>query len=320
MKIYRGPAFVKNLNVYNFTSDVGLKLRRVINAPLRKLIDKYGMDKNVILERYPKLDKDTPYIFASTHSFTDDIMSAISQLDRNAYILVGTTDQVENNPLMYAAWLNGMIYVDRSDKKSRRDAVDKMERVLRSGTSILIFPEGGYNHSENMICQKLFAGPYYLAERTGYKVVPVASFNDYGSKDVHISFGEPIELQGEDKREFMKKVRHELEALQFEHIINYSTPLLRSELGNEPRFDYMDQRIQEYHNVKWSGNYILDEELVEYHDSEEPTPKDIRDSLRQVRITKDNAYIMAPIIGRMAEDDKYDRKTYMKKNWEALKK
>ena len=317
MGIIKGPSFVKNLNIYNFTSDVGLKIRRIINPPIRKIIAKYGIDKTVILERYPDLDKDTPYIFVSTHSFVDDIMSTISQLDRNAYILIGTTEQVDNNPLMYAGWLNGMIYVNRADKQNRHDAVDKMERVLNAGTSVLIFPEGGYNHSENSTCQKIFASPYYLALRTGCKVVPIASFNEFGSKDVYISFGNPIELQeGENKRDFLRRVRNEMGAMQFEHILNHSNPINRADLGDEPRFDYLDQRIQEYHNVQWSGSHILDEELVEYNDPEEPNPRDIRDSLRQVRITKDNAYIMAPILVRMAEDDKYDRKTYMKANWD----
>lgn len=321
MSIIKGPRFIKNLNVYNFTSDTGLKIRRAINKPIRKVIAKYGIDKNVILEQYPELEKDTPYIFVSTHSFIDDIMSTISQLDRNAYILIGTTEQIDNNPLMYAGWVNGLIYVNRGDKQNRHDSVDKMERVLNAGTSVLIFPEGGYNHSENSTCQKLFGSPYYLAERTGCKVVPVASYNEYGSKDVYISFGEPLELQeGETKRDFLKRVRHEMGAMQFKHILDHSTPLKRDELGEEPRFDYMDQRIEEYHKVKWSGCDILDEELVEFYDPEEPTPKEVRDSLRNVKITKDNAYIMAPILERMAEDDKYDRKTYMKKNWERCKK
>ena len=39
-------------------------------------------------------------------------------------------DQIEHNPQMYAAWANGMIYVDRTDKQNRHDAVSKMEKVI----------------------------------------------------------------------------------------------------------------------------------------------------------------------------------------------
>lgn len=37
-----------------------------------------------------------------------------------------------------------MIYVNRLDNQSRKEAVSIMERVLRAGNSVLLFPEGGY--------------------------------------------------------------------------------------------------------------------------------------------------------------------------------
>ena len=46
--------------------------------------------------------------------------------------------------------------------------IGKMNRVLKAGNSILIFPEGRWNDSENLLCQKLFAGPYNLSFQIYY--------------------------------------------------------------------------------------------------------------------------------------------------------
>ena len=51
------------------------------------------------------------YLFAANHSFDEDIISVLANVDRNAYMLHGTTDQMRYNPVFMALWLNGMIYV-----------------------------------------------------------------------------------------------------------------------------------------------------------------------------------------------------------------
>ena len=133
----KGLKNVKISNVDNFTTDTGMKLRRVIGKPLRKVL-KMAAGKKVVIDRYPKLEKDEQYIFASTHYFNEDIIAGMAAIDRSAYALIGTTDQVDNNPLMYAAWLYGLIYVDRNDPESRKQSVLKMAKVLNNGSSVIM--------------------------------------------------------------------------------------------------------------------------------------------------------------------------------------
>lgn len=310
-----GLVRVENSTVHNFTTDFGIRVRKLINPVYRRLL-KFGTPVKIHVDNYPKLEKKKPYIFVSTHSFSEDIISALHVIDRNAYVLIGTKDQVEHNPQMYAAWINGMIYVDRTDEKSRNDAVDKMERVLKAGTSVLIFAEGGYNNTENEPCMKVFNSPYYLAQRTGCTVVPFGSFNEHYSKDVYINVGNPIPLRNETKRDFRKKIRHELGCLELENFLNHASSLCRTNLGLEPRFDFMKERMDfVYGKVKWSNKDFIDEELVEFKDSYEPTPKQVRDSLANVKITRENLLVMKSVLMEMKQDQKYDFKTYMKKNW-----
>lgn len=138
--------------------NIGIRLRRWLQPLLRRAL-RLGIRRRVIVERYPTLEKGKLYIFTSTHFFDEDVIANLISLDRNAWILFGTTNQLEYNRQTYAAWLNGMIYIDRMDAQSRKDSVAKMKRILQAGSSILMFPEGGWNNTENLLIQKLFPGP-----------------------------------------------------------------------------------------------------------------------------------------------------------------
>ena len=54
-----------------------------------------------------------------------------------------------------------MIYVNRRDAERRKDAIEKMKRIFRAGSSVLLFLEGGYNNTENQLIQPLFIGHTY---------------------------------------------------------------------------------------------------------------------------------------------------------------
>ena len=313
MKNY-GIIGFKDANVDNFTSDTGIKLRRVIHPVLRRVL-RLAVKGDLIIDRYPTLEKDKPYIFVSLHNFLEDTIANLATIDRSTYLLFGTTNQLELNKEMYAAWLNGFIYVDRENVENRRDAIKKMERVLTSGSSVLIFPEGGFNNTENLLCQKLFASPFILSHLTGIEVVPIAPFYQFGSDKIYMNVGDPIDLcKFDDKKEALMYLRDTLASMAYENYLKHAKRVLRSELGDDPRLDYMEERRCEYLKSKWSRD-VWDEELTRYLDSEDKEMESVLSSMDDIKITKHNAYIMKPIIERRSEDKKYDFKKYMHENW-----
>lgn len=180
-----GIQWVKDANVDNFTSSFGIKLRQIINPFLRKIL-KLVCPKSIIVENKFDLLPKKQYIFVSTHYFTEDVISCLASIDRNIYFLCGTTNQIENNRQMYAGYINGLIYVNRKDKNSRQDSIFKMERILNAGSSILIYPEGGWNNTENVLVQRLFSGPYILSEKTQIPVVPISIYNDETKNNIYV--------------------------------------------------------------------------------------------------------------------------------------
>ena len=305
----------KTATVESFTSDFGICARRWINPILRPIL-KIATKGHLHIDQYPKLPKGKPYIFVAAHNFCEDTIATLATIDRNVYVLFGTTDQLEYNPQVYAAWLNGFIYIDRMDKNSRKSAVLKMERVLRAGTSVLIFAEGGLNNSENLLCQRLFASPYILARETGAQVVPVAPFYEFGAKDIYMNVGDPIDLaKYENKNEALDFLRDAIATLVYENFENHASHLKRSELSPDPRMDFMKQRRLEYLKNKWHRD-VWEEELTTYRSPAEREYLSVAESMDRIIITKQNATIMAPILVRRAEEKKYDFKQFMKDTWD----
>jgi hypothetical protein len=300
-------------DVNNFTTDSGMAVRRVIAKPLKKVLN-IATVEDIIIDRYPHLNSKESYIFASTHGFSDDIISCLATIDRSAYLLLGSTDQIEHNKLMYAAWLNGFIYVDRTDEKSRKDAIPKMERVLNNGSSVLIFPEGGFNNTENSLCNKLFAGPYILAKETGCKVVPIAPFYEYGSSKIYMQFGDPIDLaKYDDKKEALIYLRDVFATMVYNNIELHATPFERLD-NRDIHMDFMEQRRQEYLKNSWTKD-IWDEELTRYLDMNEREYAAAMESMDNVHVDEKNAAIMGPMLVKRQEQKKYDFKNYMHENW-----
>ena len=297
-----------------FSTPFGFKFRRFIKPILRPIL-RLASGRKIHVESYPKLEKSVPYIIASTHSFVDDIITNYAVTDRSAYTLIGTPDQVEHNPLLYAAWLCGMVFVDKINPKSRKDAVEKMVRVLENGTSVIVYAEGAWNNTENLLVQPLFASPWLLAQRTGCKVVPVAMYQEYKMRDVWYRAGEPMNLTKLEKKEALDKLRDAMATLTYELMADHATVLHRAELGNDPRTDYMEERKNEYLCTKWTRD-DFGMEITIYRDKTlPPTPEQVRASFDNVRITPQNAAILAPILVRREEDKIYDLVEYMHRSW-----
>lgn len=222
-------------DVDHFTTDTGLFLRRKTNGAFRKLCNiftnatiiradtpDYASDEeyyenlkpdriplshyplstkknanNIVVERYPKLDKEESYIFVGSHVCPEDIETMLNIIDRNAYLILGSVENLNYNPEVYLSWLNGMIVFNVLDQNERSTLPAKMERALQT-QSILIFPEGSHNYDLNKLIKPLYDGPVNLALKTGKKIVPVVLVKDYENNMAYLDVGNPIDVRNLD--------------------------------------------------------------------------------------------------------------------------
>lgn len=313
---------LKYKDVDNFTTDIGMNLRKKFN-PVFRNIAKLASSKKIILGSYPKLEKNTPYIFASNHSFTEDVHGAFAAIDRNAYLFTGTEDNMDNNPSFYLIYLNGIIYVDRTNNKSRKEGVPKMKRVLNNGNSILIYPEGAWNNTENMPIMNLFKGVYNLTyeinkDGKNIKVVPISQYSELNMKESYVDVGEPLDFKDLNSKEALTLLRDSLATMNWEQMEKYGTKLKRDELGYDPRLDFLEHQRKLYATAPWTYDNF-DVEVCMYKPSNNTYPEEINASMMNVKLTDKNAHLIVPFINEHAKDLKYDLRKYMHETWEQTK-
>lgn len=313
-----GLSRYKTATVDNFTTDIGIKLRRkLLNKTWRRLL-RLCTKRKIVVEQYPSLDKDEVYVFCVNHSFDEDAISSFASTDRNVYIVHGSTHQMEHNPVFLAMWLNGMIYLDRMNTESRKQAVEKMKRILTSGTSVLLFPEGGYNNTENQLIQPLFASPWILSKELGVKVVPLITFNDIGTNTIYIRAGEPMDLAKYEKHEAMELLRDEMSTIVYEIMEEHVPPVKRADLSMDSHKEWLDVRKQVYDCQKWYED-VWEEEVTYYPGHGVITPTQARRFVDKVKVSSKNVHILADILIRREEDKKYDLVKYLQENMEYAK-
>lgn len=307
---------IKKSNIDNFTSNFGLKVRKVFHKLISFIIGavlRLIYKKKIIVDKRVDLEKNKCYIFASNHSVYFDGAAIMATVDRNFYTLFGGTEQLYNFHTLFA-WVCGMIYIDRFDKQSRKDSVEKMNRVLKAGNSILIFPEGKWNDTENLLCQKLFAGVYNLSEQNNIEVVPIAVYSEIFEKNMYVSYGKPLKLYEYDKEKGLEILRDTLATMNYEQIEKYSTPFVREKVNGDIHFKYMDERMFEYSKAKWRSDYCWDDELFTYKAGDVDI-EDVWKDIDKVKIDVNNIDKFYELLLELKRIKKYDFKNYMNENY-----
>lgn len=341
MKHYRNLFINKlnTRDVKHFTTDAGLCLRRKSNGAFRKLCNVFTKatiirnDKsehvsneeyynnlkaeriplssyplsvkknanNIIVERYPKLDDGESYIFVGSHVCPEDIETMLNVIDRNAYLILGSVENLNYNPEVYLSWLNGMIVFNVLDMKERRELIPKMERVLQT-QSILIFPEGSHNYDLNKLIKPLYDGPVNLALKTGKKIVPVVLVKDYENNVAYLDVGNPIDVKNlnlniqdyypgkEDSEKYRIKsmssyVRDQMATAVYHMVERHIAPIRRSEYEDLGQH-FIDFYVTDtFRKLNWKHD-VFDAEYLTKKTDDEREYEEVARSLSNLRLKK----------------------------------
>ena len=326
-------------DVDHFTSDIGLMLRKKFNGPFKKacniftganIIDIRNRDfyndddyfaflaehseriplseyplidgkNNIVIERYPELDKDEPYIFVCNHTCPEDIETILNVIDRNAYLVLGSIETLQYNPEAYLSWLNGMVCFDIMDQQQRSDLIPKMERILKTN-SILIFPEGSHNYDPNKIVNKLFDGPVNLSLQTGRKIVVCTLIKDQENNVSYVDVGHPIDLEdfhverdyGLDEHEREKKYVQTLTSFIRDKMVSAVYPMMERHFDQIKRSEHDDleeelrqeQVRDSFEKMKWNKD-IFDAEFLTKKTREDLEYEEVVTTISNLRFNDD---------------------------------
>ena len=268
-------------------SKSGVMLRKLLN-PVIRIVAPITCKYKLVFVKKIKLPKGRPLIFAPTHGFKDDVVFSVASIPMNAYILFGSLPQFFHTFDGITSWLNGVVMVDRTDKESRKAAKPKMLHAISLGANLIIYPEGVWNKTENLLVQKLFPGIYDVAAETGALVVPLATVLEGGK--VYSSMGEPFDISVYERVEGLAELRDRMCTLRYEIMEQYCTctreELLKGKTPEEYWHDYIEGLISE---VQCYDREV--EDNAHFQEKGVYSTEEVFAPIRAIEVKKENAFL-----------------------------
>lgn len=254
---------------YKYTGDVDLKNWKTI-------------------KEIPKYDDGKPLIFACTHIGGNDIQRAFQVIGDHAYLMLGNPGILYKKLIYQALLMNGVIPLETFDREDRKIAYEWSLDLLRNGGNLLIFPEGAWNVSPNVIVMKLFTGTVRLARETGARIIPIAC--EQYDNTFYFNVGEGYTIDSDTTKspeQLTAELRDKLATLKWDIII--SQPVLKRE--DVPTVEEFQQEIVERCNYGYG--FSLQDALNEaFHDKTITTAEEAFEHIKNIDFNRKNAFLL----------------------------
>lgn len=224
-------------------------------------------------------------IYACTHIGENDLENIYEAIRRGCWWFVGDPCVLYKDLSGLLLYLNGCILLELRDKEDRHIAYQRAVEVLRADGSLMIFPEGARNGSENLPVMHLFQGAAKMAMETGTKIVPVA-IEQYEKRFV-VNFGSEL-LTGDFRgpSELTQRLRDELATLKW-GIWEREGMCSRDSLPEH----YREQFIREFETRIQPWDTLETVERSRYHTKEEIEQREALSYLSKLIPSKENAFL-----------------------------
>ena len=245
-------------------------LRKIISPFYRNVILSLACKRKLVVVHKAEIPQNKRIIFTPTHGFRDDVPFSQIIVGKQAYILCGSLPEFYESIDGWILWLSGTINVDRNDKSSRAAAKSKMEYAMQLGSDIIMYPEGAWNVTENLIVDKLFPGVYDLAKSTGAWIMPIALVQT--EKNVYAILDEAFDITQYDCKEGLIELRDRMATRKYELMEKYAVGK-RSDYDETQKYweKYLDDLVAEidyrYDYETESRSHFIDKSITEYKDA-----------------------------------------------------
>jgi 1-acyl-sn-glycerol-3-phosphate acyltransferase len=157
----------------------------------------------VKVEQRAPLDPQRPYVFMCNHASMIDIWAGFVGVPVSFRFIA--KKQLARIPLFgWAMWAGRFIFIDRQNAVAARRSIEEAARRIKSGQSVLIYPEGTRTRDGRLMSFK--KGGFHLAIDSGTAIVPMAiqgtrELMPRGAMliragEVRLQIGEPIPTAG----------------------------------------------------------------------------------------------------------------------------
>lgn len=147
-----------------------------------------------------------PVIFVANHCSHLDIGTLCRSLPVNLHF-IGKKELAWVPIVGWYMWVAGHIFIDRSNKKKAIKSLETAAQKIRSGKSVVMYPEG--TRSKDGSLGSFKKGAFHLAVQSGVAIVPIsikgthnvwpANSNKITPGNVSVEIGKPIESKNYSK-------------------------------------------------------------------------------------------------------------------------
>jgi len=199
----------------------------------------------VFLNQQPDIEGNC--IYAVNHSCKWDGQYMMELGRGRCYILVGKQRLLLLDRIVFH--LNGAVWVNRKDKASKAASKEKMQKVLKRGHCLCIFPEGTWNLHPSLPVLPLYWGIVAVAKNSRLPIVPVCF--EYHEKECLVKYGETFYVrEDEEKEEVINRLRDTFATLKWE-IWEGSSVEHRQNISDEYWEEEIARRLREYKKLDY---------------------------------------------------------------------
>lgn len=194
-------------------SKSGSRIRDLL-FPIMLKMTKTKVKYELILCNEMTLSTEKPVIFAVNHSAFADTPIALKVSGRRSYILAGKQNLALEDRIFFE--IIGAIWVDRKNKAELRRSKDILVNYLKRGQSILWFPEGTWNLTDNLLMLPMKWGIIDVAQRAHAQIQPIVLEYDRAAEKCYVKFGKCIDADCYDKKMAINMLRDTMATLRYE--------------------------------------------------------------------------------------------------------
>ncbi len=169
-----------------------------------------------------------PVVYLSNHQSWFDILALASTLPGTVRFV--SKIELAKVPILGSAMRSaGHIFLNRQNRQAAFEAYEETARVIRDGTSAIVFAEGTRSRTGRLLPFKKEKGPFVFAIAAQVPVVPVYCAHTFEimpkgtvmvrPQPIELWFGEPIETAGlgyDDRTDLLERTRVVIEQLRID--------------------------------------------------------------------------------------------------------
>lgn len=265
------------------------KLHPIINFIL-KTDQILSRENNIVISDKSHKDPNVSKIYACTHIGGNDIQRTFQIIKEPAYLMLGDPGILYKMPIYQGLKLNGVIPLETKNRTDRKIAYNRSIELLTNGGNLLIYPEGAWNVSPNVIVMKTFNGTVRMAKETGVDIIPIA-VEQYG-KSFYFNVGENYKIDKDTPKseaELNLDLRDKLATLKWE-IMEAQPMMKREDVPNDYLDDFQSEIVE---RCNYGYGFSLEDALSEsFHDKNIISEEEVFSFLDSIDLNVDNAFLL----------------------------